>query len=283
MPSSIVIRDGLVGHVGRLVMAGAASSRRGPRPGIDVRFPMFGCTLVTAGTGRYRDADHDRRLGPGSLVLVFPERPHWYGAGEPGWDERSLVYNGPLFRTAVSAGLLAPARPVLDLVDVDRWAARFDHFRLRPAPTTAAGRDAEAAMVLALLADMVASAAARAPPAGSWLSRSIALLAPGPGTPLTLPAVAAAVGMPYDAWRKAFRAEVGAAPARFRLDRRLAAAAELLTSTSRSVRAIAAELAFTDERHLVVRFREVYGCTPAAYRRTSTATGRVIPRVDRGD
>ena len=273
MPASIVERRGPPGRVGRLVIAGAASSSSGPRPGIEVRFPMYGCTLVTAGTGHYRDSQHDRPLEPGSVVLVFPQHPHWYGADEPGWDERFLAFDGPLFRTAVSNRLLDPARPVLDLSDVDRWVARFDHFRLRPAPTTSAARDAEAAMVLALLAEMIASAEPRAQPDGSWLSRSIDLLEPGADAPLTLAGVAAAVGMPYDAWRKAFRAEVGVAPARFRLDRRLAAAADMLMSTSGSVRAIAADLGFADERHLVVRFREVYGCTPAAYRRTSTSTG----------
>lgn len=273
MPASIVERRGPAGRAGRLVVAGSASSSRGPRPGIDVRFPMHGCTLVTAGTGRYRDAGHDRPLGPGSVVLVFPDYPHWYGADEPGWDEHFLVFDGPLFRTAVSTGLLDPARPVLDLSDVDRWVARFDHFRLRPAPTTSVARDAEAAMVLALLAEMIASAEPRAQPDGSWLSRSIDLLEPGTGAPLALAEVAAAVGMSYDAWRKAFRAEVGVAPARFRLDRRLAAVAELLVTTSRSVRSIAVEFGFTDERHLVVRFHEAHGCTPAAYRRSSTTAG----------
>jgi AraC-like DNA-binding protein len=254
-------------------MAGAASSSRGPRPGIDVRFPMHGCTLVTVGTGRYRDAHHDRPLGPGSVVLVFPEHPHWYGADEPGWDERFLAFDGPLFRTAVTIGLLDRSRPVLDLVEVDRWAARFDHFRLRPAPTTSAARDAEAAMVLALLADMIASAEHPQQVDGSWLTRSIELLEPAAGVPTPLTAVAAAVGMPYDAWRKAFRAEVGVPPARFRLDRRLAVAADLLVSTSHAVRSIAADLGFSDQRHLVVRFQEAYGCTPAAYRRSSTSAG----------
>lgn len=128
-------------------------------------------------------------------------------------------------------------------------------------------------MVLALLADMIADAERGQPVDGSWLARSIGLLEAVPGTPTPLTEVAAAVGMPYDAWRKAFRAEVGVAPARFRLDRRLAVAADLLLVTSQSVRSIAADLGFSDERHLVVRFQEAYGCTPAAYRRSSTSAG----------
>jgi hypothetical protein len=34
-----------------------------------------------------------------------------------------------------------------------------------------------------------------------------------------------------------------------------------------------AGIGFIGERHLVVRFHEAYGCTPAAYRRSSTTAG----------
>lgn len=269
---SVVERRGARGRMGRLVLAGRAVTKR-PRSDVEARFPMYGCTLVTSGTGRYRDEDHDVVLGPGDVVFVVPGHPHRYGAGRGGWDERFLAFDGPLFRLAAENGLIDIRRPVRSLGDVDRWAARFDHFRLRPAPTTPAERDAEAAMVLTLLADMVACEAASASGvAEHWLDRSRRLLGADPGRPLALSEVAAAVGMPYETWRRAFKAAAGVPPARFRLDRRLAAAADLLLTTSSSVRAIADDLGFTDERHLTARFRESYGVTPATFR------GRVTNR-----
>jgi AraC-like DNA-binding protein len=277
--AAIVERRGPRGHIGRLVLAGRATRSRGPRPGIEVRFPLYGCTLVTAGSGRYVDERHDVPLGRGSLVVVFPDHPHWYGADEEGWDEHFLAFDGPLFRLAAASGLIDVQRPVWRLADVDHFAARFEHVRRRPAATTDAGRDAEAALVLQLLAEMIDHAGR--PPAATggtdWLSRSIAMLESDLGRAMPPAAVAAAVGMSYDAWRRAFRARTGRSPARFRLDRRLDIAAERLTGTHQSTRAIAAELGFTDERHLTARFTERYGCTPARFR----TAAHPVDRVDR--
>jgi AraC-like DNA-binding protein len=249
------------------VLAGRASASRGPRPGVDVRFGMFGCTLVVAGTGRYVDDHHDVALGPGSAVLVVPGHRHWYGPDDAGWDERFVVADGPLFHTAAAHGLLDIAEPVRHLRSVATWAARFDHFVHRPEPTTGAGRDAEAALVLALLAEIFGERPDREAEAeADWLERSTELLEAHLGESRSPADVAAAVGMPYETWRRAFRRATGVSPARYRLDRRLAAAADLLLTTSTSVRTIAADLGFADERHLVVRFRDSYGCTPAAFR-----------------
>jgi AraC-like DNA-binding protein len=263
----IVERRGPRGRAGRLVLAGRASASRGPRPGVDVRFSMFGCTLITAGTGRYVDDRHDVALGPGSAVLVVPGHRHWYGADDAGWDERFVVADGPLFHTAAAHGLLDIAEPVRHLRSVATWAARFDHFVHRREPTTDAGRAGEAALVLALLAEIFGgrpTPGVEAEP--NWLERSTELLDAQLGESRSPADVAAAVGMPYETWRRAFRRATGVSPARYRLDRRLAAAADRLLTTSTSVRTIAAELGFVDERHLVARFRDSYGCTPAAFR-----------------
>ena len=272
----IVERRGPRGRLGRLVLAGRATASRGPRRGADVRFKLFGCTLITAGTGRYIDDHHDVPLGPGSAVLVVPGHRHWYGADETGWDERFVAVTGPLFRTAAEQGLLDVAHPVRHIDDIAVWAARFDHFITRPAPTTGAARDAEAAMVLALLAEIFGERPDRSAQPDTpgrpgeqhtgWLQRSMDLLGSQLGTVFAPADAATAVGMPYETWRRAFRRETGVSPARYRLDQRLAAAADRLLQTRASVRTIAADLSFTDERHLVARFRERYGCTPAAFR-----------------
>ena len=273
---SVVERQGARGHLGWLVLAGHAVTTR-QRSDVEARFPLYGCTLVCAGGGRYRDERHDVPLVAGDLVLVVPGHPHRYGAGRGGWEERFLAFDGPMFRLASETGLLDIRRPVRSLGGVEPWAARFDHFRLRTPPTTPTERDAEAALVLGLLADMVAAehaAAARHP--DEWLDRSRELLGADLAGTVPLAEVAVSVGMPYETWRRAFRAAEGVPPARFRLDRRLAAAADLLLTTSVSVREIAARFGFTDERHLTARFLETHGCTPAAFRRRGSGSPRVL-------
>ncbi|MBK6886987.1 MAG: AraC family ligand binding domain-containing protein [Tetrasphaera sp.] len=67
--------------------------------------------LVTGGTGGYRGVTGDAPLGPGSLVLVRPGEPHWYGPS-PGavWDEAYCAVTGPAFDLAARRGALG-ARP----------------------------------------------------------------------------------------------------------------------------------------------------------------------------
>ena len=74
------------------------------------------------------------------------------------------------------------------------------------------------------------------------------------------------MGMPYETWRRRFRAETGTSPYAHRAARRLAAATDLLVHTGLGVRDIAAATGFSDERHLIRRFREDTGLTPRAFR-----------------
>jgi transcriptional regulator GlxA family with amidase domain len=78
--------------------------------------------------------------------------------------------------------------------------------------------------------------------------------------------VAAEVGLPYETWRRRFRAATGTSPYAHRASRRLDAATGMLVHTGLSVRDIAAATGFTDERHLIRRFRARTGLTPRAFR-----------------
>jgi transcriptional regulator GlxA family with amidase domain len=121
--------------------------------------------------------------------------------------------------------------------------------------------------VLHVLADLAARGEAGPPDVpGGWLARSQALLASDLAEPLDLPGVAAAVGLGYESWRKRFQAETGLAPARYRAQRRIEAAADLLRRTTLSNREIAASLGFSDEHHFAKRFRATTGRTTSGYR-----------------
>lgn len=269
----IVNRGGPRGRIGALILAGRVEGARGAPPGRFVTFPVFGCTYLYGGSGRYRDAAQDVALCAGSLVLVFPGHRHWYGANTArGWDELFLVFDGPIFRAALERGVIGPSSPVFHLDPVTSWVHRVDRFRTRPAPTTAAGRDIEACEVLALVVEMVAASGLPAnepmepPGPAQWYQRSIELLSADLGEPLPFESVAEAVAMPYGTWRRAFRRRAGISPARYRLLRRIDAADDLLRTTRLTTREIAAALGFTDEQHLNRRFREVHTLTPRQYR-----------------
>ncbi|GAA2745709.1 hypothetical protein GCM10009868_28220 [Terrabacter aerolatus] len=262
------------GRLGEVLVAGRITGGSGLPAGTTRRHPSWGLTFVTAGTGRYRDASHDEAICPGSLVVVHPGHPHWYGADRGGWDEVFVVFDGAAFELARRLGALTPDRPLVHGLSVARWRHRFAVYGDRARPTTVVGRDAEALDLLAALLEANAVTAPRGAAArvrheaghADWLDRSLALLGRDLAEPLDLPSVAAEVGMAYETWRRRFRAETGTSPYAHRASRRLEAATDLLVHTGLGVRDIAAATGFSDERHLIRRFREHTGLTPRAFR-----------------
>lgn len=261
------------GRLGEVLVAGRIPRGSGLPPGTTRRHPTWGLTFVTAGTGRYRDSAHDERIRPGTLVVVHPGHPHWYGADPDGWDELFVVFDGAVFELARRRGALSPGRPLVHGLPVARWRHRFAAFGERARPTDVEGRDAEAVDLLSALLEAEAAGRAAATTRAHrgddhrrWLEHSVERLGSDLGETLDLRAVAAETGMPYETWRRRFRAETGSSPYAHRAARRLEAATDLLVHTGLGVRDIAAATGFSDERHLIRRFRERTGVTPRAFR-----------------
>ena len=85
-------------------------------PGIDPTgmriLRRFTLVLMIEGRGYYRDARGTKlELGPGDVVLVFPEIAHAYGP-MPGseWTQVYFVFDGPQFQLWRAQGLLAELR-----------------------------------------------------------------------------------------------------------------------------------------------------------------------------
>jgi len=215
----------------------------------------------------------------GSLVLVTPGWPHWYGVTGGGtWDEVYLIFEGPLFDLAAEQGVFA-AGVSAPLSQPQAWGRRLDHFRLRRPPTSAAGRDREALDVLRTVIEARAASVAQGsavpgegvgspagPWSGDWFARSQRLLEASLDERVDPADVAAGVGMGYETWRRRFRDRAGVAPAQYRLQHRVDAACTMLTTTALAARDIAAVLGFSDEHHLARHVRRETGLSPRAYR-----------------
>ena len=150
-----------------------------------------------------------------------------------------------------------------------RWRHRLAAFAERVRPADVDGRDAEALDLLATLLEAAATATAtdRAAARGRGVARrSLELLEADLADPLDLRAVAAEVAHALRDVAPALPGETGTSPYAHRAARRLAAATDLLVHTGLGVRDIAAATGFSDERHLIRRFREDTGLTPRAFR-----------------
>lgn len=265
----IAVSDAPHTRLGQLVLAGEIVDDEPVMPSSLRIMQAYVLSVVIDGTGRYRDADgRDEPINPGAHTVVPPGWPHWYGTA-PGerWTELFVVFTGPLFDTLAGAGVLADAGP------------RYP----RPAPSMAALRTVlratprsqrAAEHQLLALADWLvdtaepvgddADAADRSPAVAAAADR----LADDLTANLDMRTVAAEVGLPYDAFRRRFTAEVGQPPLAFRNGRRLQAAATLLRLTDMTHREIARTLGFTDEFHLSRRFRAHFGQPPRDFRRS---------------
>jgi len=84
-------------------------------------------------------------------------------------------------------------------------------------------------------------------------------------------AAAKACGLSRDCFIRSFRSLMGVSFRQFAVRHRLSKAAEQLLKTDLPIKAIAHEWGFTDASHLHRLFTQHYGCTPQAYRTSSTA------------
>lgn len=227
------------------------------------RFESYSLAIVLGGQGVYRDeAGPEREVGPGSALLVWPEVPHWYGPPAGTWAEVYVVFDGPIFD--LLARTVPRFRPgVHGPLDGAAWLERLLRVIRTPPPSDEGEALAE---VLAFAGLLVELGAAGPDTPQDPVAAALRVLADDLAASLPLPEVARRVGLGYESFRHRFTAAAGMPPARYRDQRRIAAAAELLRSTRLPQREIAVMLGFADEYHFSKRFRQLAGTPPGALR-----------------
>lgn len=93
-----------------------------------------------------------------------------------------------------------------------------------------------------------------------------AAVAAAPGGPLSLQAIAAAVGASPFHLSRTFRAVMGVGLHHYRTRLRLHAALDRLADERRSLAAIALDLGFSSQAHFTTAFRRMFGAPPGAWR-----------------
>jgi AraC-like DNA-binding protein len=232
----------------------------------------YALVLVHDGVGSYvDDAVPHLPITAGDTIITVPGHSHWYGPRPGGtWSETFLVFDGPIFDALAACGVLDAGDPVRPVEPLEAWRARLQEFADRTRPNTTVARELEVLELAALLVEL-RGGAGDAGPMARPIRRARELPVADLSSELELQDVAAAVGLPYETFRKQFRAATGRSPAAFRLDRRIQAAQALLRMTTMTHAAIAASLGFADENHFAKRFRARVGTSPKQYRRANTA------------
>ncbi|MEU2250989.1 AraC family transcriptional regulator [Streptomyces sp. NPDC019224] len=252
-------------RLGRLLLAGEVVDAE-PAPSHELRtVPGWVVSHVISGSGIYRQGGGgEQTIVPGMVTVVAPGVPHLYGTLPGGrWTELFAVVTGPLADALAAAGVLAGSGPRLPRTPVSAPALRAVIAAGQPTATDA---EHQLLALAGLLADITA---ADTPDPRDPVKEACALLTEDLQAPVNLREVAAAVGLPYDTFRRRFVAEVGQSPLAYRNGRRIRDAAGLLRMTTMTVRQIARLYGFHDEFHFSRRFRAHFGVPPSAYRRDS--------------
>lgn len=248
-----------------------------PRAGFR-RFGAYAFVYLLAGSGTYMDElGACRDIDAGDLILVFPDIGHVYGP-KPGstWVERFVVFEGSVFDLWRSQAIIDERAPVLRLPEIDRWNREIDHIlggsgRIGTIPPL------EAVCRLQLFLARASEHGENGSPLTSddraWLDRARALLdrAGSGDDERDLQIIADDLMMTYEGFRKRFRRLGSISPARYRSQRTIDRACEMMHERTMSDREIAEALGFCDEHYFSRRFRQIMGRSPRAYRQTLLA------------
>lgn len=261
-PVRIAFQDETGSPLGRLRVAGFVDNGPAALPKPRRVLDSYAIVLVHEGNGTYvDDTTGPRTVEAGDAIVVVPGQPHWYGPAAT-WSEIFFVFDGPIFDALEVGGVLDIRRPVHRVRPLPVWRERFQAFAER--------RRGLSQLEVLELARLLVELCGPEDVVPGPIRRARELLAGDLGAELDLRAVAAEVGLPYETFRKRFRAATGVSPAAFRLDRRIEAAQSLLRMTTTTHAAIAASLGFADEYHFAKRFRARVGISPRDYRRANT-------------
>ncbi len=267
--SSVVFHSSQATPLGRVLLVGCHLELH-PVPSMPMRvWEIYSLVYVLAGTGCFLDIEgRELPLEAGDLMLMFPGHGYRY-LPEPAhpWSELYLQFDGPLFDVWRDAGVITPAQPVLHLEPVEYWRQQLQQVAANPAADGPAQMLARVMTLQAVLAEIVSHAAHLTQVDRGWVLQAQALL----NTVLLTedvdwPALASALHLSADRFRKKFHALSGVSPAQYLAHRRCDEASRLLQQTTLSLCAIAEVVGFCDDSHFSRRFKERTGLSPSDYR-----------------
>jgi AraC-like DNA-binding protein len=264
-----ILRAARSTSAGDLLIGSYLRGEMGLGPGNVRVYGRYAIVFIIDGEGTYYDVLGMRRpIGPGDVVLVFPEIGHNYSAAEGGWSEFHIVFDGPVFNLLRSDGLLEPSEPIFHVDDLDGILARFEDML-----TDEGSSDLEMVYrFAAFLTEVVSrhsSGNCGKSPQAAWLGLAINEINDRLAGPLDIEALSELVGMTYDGFRKAFRREMGVPVGQYHSQRRITTAKSLLEHTNITVKQIADNLGYVDEYHFSNRFWKQTGMRPGTYRTAS--------------
>ncbi len=232
----------------------------------DVEQDAYSVMWILRGETIYRDADGERRCGPGSLVCRLPGRRHsTVPVVGSGLVEFFLHLDVAWWRRLAELGA-APDQVVAQLGWDAQLADRCLSFLARLGETAESAWPVALSEAQAVLAAFAVGSRGHAP-VDPALDRACVLLAADLPGRVPVAVVAQRVGLGFEVFRKRFAAATGESPNVWRIRRRIDAACASLLAGGQPLTELARDLGYADVPTFSKQFRSITGLPPAAWRR----------------
>jgi AraC-like DNA-binding protein len=227
----------------------------------------YSLACITRGQGLYYDVlGRCEKLDVGDLILVFPDVGHRYGPeGSATWDECFVIFEGPIFDLWRSVGLLGPSKPIVRLGNIrEKWCAEV------LAGMEALHADASITHFQQLVSAMLEPFVRQSPSHGTtvphWFTHAQARL-DRLDEGLEIEDLAREIGIASRTLQRQFQRATGLSPQRYRDERRLRVALELLLhAPGIKMRTVAQQIGFADEYYFSRWFKRKVGIAPHKWR-----------------
>lgn len=236
---------------------------------VERRLSGYAAVLIESGGGRL-DTEHAGPLdvtGP-SLFWLTSGSTHSYGPS-PGtaWNERWVLFEGPLADEFQRLGLIDRAAPLVRIDDLAAVARLFNAIHSEMLDHGQLGRSACAATLYRLVVTVARHQQRARRPREARTLDALGALQSRALKEIDLAALAAEFGVSPATLRRRCVEEYGIPPkvlqGRLRLDR----AKELLATSDQTIEAVAAHVGFSDPFYFSRVFNRREGCSPSVFRR----------------
>lgn len=231
---------------------------------------QYALVYIQAGAGVFADQQGaPRRIGPGDMLLLFPDVAHVYTPA-PGteWTSSYLCFHGPVFDLWRKQGLLDEGRSVHHLEPIEKWSRRLEEVMSVPRRAGYAPPLLELCRLQQLLAEIVTGAGCVSVYEDDmrWVSKACSLIEAELGGPPDWGKVARPLGLSAEGFRRRFVRLHKQTPARYRMSRLIDRACGLMQTGRMTDVQIADALGFCDAQYFSRRFKEIAGKSPRAFR-----------------
>jgi len=262
--------ESLPSPIGRLIHAALWENSTGPMQMRTLK--NFCMTLTIDGSAFYESpVGGSHTLGPGDMVIVFPDVPHVYGPSKGRhWTEFFVDFDGPVFSLLCQTGMIDPAHPIFHVEPVEYWQRRLREIvesPLRGGPELVSVRVCQFCQ---FLVDAIAHHKGYLAGAENlaWLDNAKVLLddfsaekSPDPHQ------IAEQISMSYETFRKKFGHLTGLSPGAYRIHRAIDRAAHLLIEQREiPLKQVAGKFGFCNEFYFSKQFKKIIGVSPSEFR-----------------